>query len=353
MKGFAMLKIGEAEWIDKEIPVCGPLDAICRPLAVAVCSSDIHTLYEGGIGDRHNLILGHEAVGEIVEVGSLVRDFKVGDRVIVPAVTPDWGSIEAQAGFASHSGGVINGWKFANSKDGVFAEFFHVNHVDANVALLPDSINAVDGTMLTDMVSTGFRGVEAADVQFGDDVLVIGIGPVGLMAVAGANMRGAGRILAVGTRPVCVEAAKLYGATDFISYKNGLISQQVLEMTNGKGVDRVIIAGGGMETFSEAVKSLKPGGKIGSVNYLGKGDMIGIPRVEWGFGMADKDIIGTIMPGGRLRMEKLASLVAHGKLDLSPLSTHVYNGWSHMLEAVELMRDKPLDLIKPVVKLED
>lgn len=203
------------------------------------------------------------------------------------------------------------------------------------------------------MVPTGFHGVELADVQFGDTVLVVGIGPVGLMSVAGTNMRGASRIIAVGTRPVCVEAAKKYGATDFVSYKNGPIWKQVMDMTDGKGVDKVVIAGGGVETFAEAVKCLKPGGKIGNVNYLGSGDTIDIPRTEWGVGMGHKQINGGLMPGGRLRMEKLGALVSAGKLDVSPLSTHVFKGWDHLEEALFLMRDKPADLIKPVVVIEE
>lgn len=234
MKGYAMLKIGESGWIEKERPKCGPMDAICRPLAVAICTSDVHTLWEGAIGDRHNMILGHECCAEVVEVGELVKDFKPGDRVLVPAITPDWNSLEAQAGYSMHSGGMLAGWKFSNFKDGVFSEFFHVNDADGNLALLPKNINVVDACMLSDMVPTGFHGVELADVQFGDTVLVIGIGPVGLMSVAGTNMRGASRIIAVGTRPVCVEAAKKYGATDFVSYKNAPIFQQVLDMTDGK-----------------------------------------------------------------------------------------------------------------------
>ena len=87
-----MLKIGESGWIEKERPKCGPMDAICRPLAVAICTSDVHTLWEGAIGDRHNMILGHECCAEVVEVGELVKDFKPGDRVLVPAITPDSGS---------------------------------------------------------------------------------------------------------------------------------------------------------------------------------------------------------------------------------------------------------------------
>ncbi len=351
MKCFAMLKIGEVGWIEKEVPACGPMDAICKPLAIAICTSDVHTVWEGAVGDRHNMVLGHEGCAEVVQVGSMVKDFKPGDKVLVPAITPDWNSLEAQAGYSMHSGGMLAGWKFSNFKDGVFSEFFHVNDADGNLALLPPNINYVDACMLSDMVPTGFHGVELADVQFGDTVLVIGIGPVGLMSVAGANLRGASRIIAVGTRPVCVAAAKKYGATDFISYKQGKIEDQVMAMTNGKGVDKVVIAGGTVATFESAVKSLKPGGKIGSVNYLGSGDYINIPRVEWGVGMGHKMINGGLMPGGRLRMEKLGSLVSSGRLDVSPLSTHVFEGWEHIPEALQLMKDKPADLIKPVVKL--
>ena len=91
MKGYAMLGIGKTGWIEKEVPACGPLDAIVRPLAVSPCTSDVHTVWEGAIGERHDMILGHEAVGEIVEAGKLVLDLRPGDKVIAPAITPDWG----------------------------------------------------------------------------------------------------------------------------------------------------------------------------------------------------------------------------------------------------------------------
>ena len=352
MKGFAMLGIGKVGWIEKEVPECGPLDAIVRPLAIAICTSDVHTVYEGAIGDRHNMILGHEGCGEIVKVGELVKDFKPGDRVLVPAITPDWNSLEAQAGYSMHSGGMLAGWKFSNFKDGVFSEYFHVNDADGNLALIPDGVSIEEACILSDMVPTGFHAVELADVQFGDTVLCIGIGAVGLMSVAGANLRGASRIICVGTRPVCVEAAKGYGATDFISYRDGSIEDQVMKMTGGKGVDRVCIAGGDVRTFESAVRSLKPGGKVGSVNYLGSGDFVTIPRVEWGCGMAHKQIMSGLMPGGRLRMEKLSSLVASGRLNVKPELTHVFHGWEHTQEALEMMRDKPKDLIKPVIVVE-
>lgn len=349
MKGFAMLGIGRVGWIEKEKPVCGPLDALVEPITVSPCTSDIHTVWEGAIGDRHDMILGHEAVGRVVEVGSLVKDFKPGDRVIVPAITPDWASLQAQGGYSMHSGGMLAGWKFSNFKDGVFGELFHVNEADGNLALLPDSLDPAAAVMLSDMVPTGLHGVELADVQFGDTVCVIGIGPVGLMSVAGAAIRGASRLFAVGSRPNCVELAKEYGATDIINYRDGDIVKQVMELTKGQGVDRVVIAGGDNDTFAQAIDMLKPGGRIGNVNYLGSGDFVKIPRVEWGCGMGHKTIAGGLMPGGRLRMEKLASLMETGRLDPGKMLTHRFEGFENMEKALMLMKDKPKDLIKPVV----
>ena len=349
MKAFAMLRLGEIGWIEKERPECGPLDAIVRPIAIAPCTSDVHTIWEGAIGDRENLILGHEAVGEVDEVGYLVRDFKPGDKVIIPAITPDWNSLEAQGGYSMHSGGMLAGWKFSNVKDGVFCEFFHVNDADGNLALLPEGMDPATGTMLSDMMPTGFHGSELAEVGYGDTVCIFGIGPVGLMGVRGAVLRGAARLFAIGTRPNCVQIAKEYGATDIINYREGDIVEQVMDLTGGKGVDKVIIAGGDNDSFAQAITILKPGGAIGNVNYLGSGEFIKIPRVEWGVGMGHKKINAGLMPGGRLRMEKLAGMVMSGRVDPSKLITHRFNGIEHLEEALLLMKDKPKDLIKPVV----
>lgn len=346
-----MKRIGEIGWIEKERPKCGDLDAIVRPLAVAPCTSDVHTVWEGAIGERKDMILGHEGAGEVVEVGKDVKDFKVGDRVVVAAITPDWGSLEAQAGYAMHSGGILAGWKFSNFKDGVFGEFFHVNEADANLAHLPKDISYADACMLCDMVPTGFHGAELAEIGFGDNVCVVGIGPVGLMAVAASALRGAAKIYAVGTRPKCIEVAKAYGATDIINYKSGKIDEQILEKTNGRGVDRVIIAGGGVDTFIEAVNMLRPGGIVSNVNYLGQGDYVKIPRVGWGVGMGHKSIRGGLMPGGRLRLEKLIGLVQTKRLDMSKLITHRFEGFESLEKALLLMKDKPQDLIKPVITL--
>ena len=349
MKGFAMLRIGQTGWIEKDTPACGPMDAVCRPIALAPCTSDIHTVWAGAIGDRRDMILGHEAVGEVVEVGSLVKDFKPGDRVLVSAITPDWNSLEAQEGYAMHSGGMLSGWKFSNFKDGVFAEYFHVNDADGNLAHLPEGMDLGAAAMISDMIPTGFHGVELADVQFGDNVAVIGIGPVGLMSVAAAAIRGAANIYAVGSRKKCADLAREFGATDVINYREGDIVEQILEKTRGKGVDRIVIAGGDNATFDQAIRMLKPGGIIGNVNYLGEGDRVNIPRAEWGCGMGHKQIRGGLMPGGRLRSEKLARLIVANRIYPEKLITHTFEGLEGVEPALMLMKDKPRDLIKPLV----
>lgn len=349
MKAFAMLSIGKTGWIEKAKPVAGPYDAIVHPLALAPCTSDIHTVFEGAIGERNNLVLGHEGVGEVVEVGSEVKDFKPGDRVVVPAITPDWRTLEAQSGYHQHSGGMLAGWKFSNIKDGVFAEYFHVNDADMNLALLPDEISLEKAVMIPDMVTTGFHGAELADIQLGSSVAVIGIGPVGLMAVAGAERRGAGRIIAVGSRQLCIDVAKSYGATDIVNYRNGDIFEQIMDLTGGKGVNSTIIAGGDTDVMATAVRITKPGGTIANINYFGEGNILPVPRLEWGCGMAHKNIRGGLCPGGRLRMEMLIDLVKYNRVDPGKLVTHVFRGFENIEKALLLMKDKPKDLIKPVV----
>ncbi len=352
MKGFAMLGINKVGWIEKEDPIAGPYDAIVKPIAVSPCTSDIHTVFEGALGERTDMVLGHEAIGEIVEVGSEVKDFKPGDRVIVPAITPDWRSKESAQGFSQHSCGMLAGWKFSNFKDGVFGELFHVNDADMNLAILPDGFSVDSAVMITDMVTTGFHGAELANIELGDEIAVIGIGPVGLMAVAGASILGASKIFAVGSRTALIDAAKFYGATDIVNYKNGPIDDQIMEFTNGQGVDKVIIAGASPEIMRTAVKIVKPGGVVSNVNYYGEGDTIPIPRVDWGCGMAHKTIIGGLTPGGRDRMERLIKLVQSGRIDPSKLITHKFQGFEHVEEALLLMKDKQQDLIKPIVYVE-
>ena len=348
MKGYGMLSVGNPGWLEKDRPVAGPLDAILRPRLVAPCSSDTHTMH-GGVGPLENLILGHEAIGEVVEVGSMVKDFKPGDIVAVPCVTPDWMGPGIQNGkYNSHDRGMLGSFKFLLSKDGVFAEYFHVNNADANLARIPDGVSLEAAAMTVDMMSTGFHAVELAEIGFGDTVVVIGIGPVGLMAVAGARLQGAGRIIGVGTRPNCVKIAREYGANDIISYKDGNIVEQVKEMTGG-GADKVIIAGGNAETFAQAIEMTREMGITANVNFFDAADTLNLPAYSWGLGMANKDIRGGFCPGGAQRIRRMLDIIKYAPLDTTKLITHKFNGFDKMEDAFLLMDSKAPDLIKPIV----
>src|SRR5437588_944320 len=211
MKSFVMKSLGQVGFMEKPIPKPGPDDVIVKTTKALICTSDAHTVH-GAIGPRENLTLGHEAVGIVQEVGSEVRDFRPGDRVVVAAITPDWGDVASQAGHSSQSQQPLGGWKFSNTKDGVFAEYFHVNEADANMAGIPDNVSDDAAAYCCDMLSTGFMGAENANIPIGGTVAVFAQGPVGLMATAGAKLRGAGLIFAVESIRARQELARFYGA---------------------------------------------------------------------------------------------------------------------------------------------
>jgi threonine dehydrogenase-like Zn-dependent dehydrogenase len=347
-----MHSVGNVGWLEKDRPACGPLDAIVRPTMVAPCSSDTHVSH-GGSGPRENLILGHEAVGIVDEVGSDVASIKPGDYVVVPCVTPHWLAPGVQnSRSTSHDVGPFGSFKLVGSKDGVMAEFFHVNLADANLTTLPEGVSPEAALMIVDMMSTGFHGAEAADIETGDTVVVIGIGPVGLMAIAGAGLHGAGRLIAVGTRPAAIDVARAYGATDVISYKAGPIDAQVREMTGGVGADRVIVAGGSGETFVQAIRMTRPTGIVSNINFFDISDVFAIPALDWGLGMINVDIRGGFCPGGAVRMEKLLDVVKYGRCDPTKIISHRFTGFDQIPDAFELMDVKAPDLIKPVVHLD-
>lgn len=349
MRAFAYLGQGRAGWIEKDRPRATGFDAVIRPLAVAPCTSDVHNVAINCLAPSR--ILGHEGVGQIVEVGELVRDFRVGDIVAIPPVTPDWRTVPSQLGAHQHCSGLITGQKLSNSEDGLFGEFALIRDVDANCARIPEGVSLEAAVLAADMLNTGLYGAELAEVQPGDTVVVMGIGPVGLMAVAGARLRGAGRIIAIGSRPRCVELARFYGATDIVNYKEGNVERRVHALTEKNGADCVICAGGGEDALGQAVAMARWGGTIGNVNYFTTYGDLPINNVRYGFGMGNKTIRGGECPGGRARMEKLLNLLKYDRVDPTPLITHRFQGLDQVEAAFRLMEAKPPELVKTIVTL--
>lgn len=347
MKAFVMKTIGQVGFMEKPIPEAGPNDAIVKTTRALICTSDSHTV-GGAIGPRENLTLGHEAVGVVYAVGSNVKLFKPGDRVVVGAITPDWGDLASQAGHSSQSGAPLGGWKFSNTKDGVFAEYFHVNEADANMAHIPTSVPDEMAVYCADMLSTGFMGAENGNIPIGGTVAVFAQGPVGLMATVGAKLRGAGLIIAVESVPRRQDLARIYGADLVVDFTKEDVVERILDLTGGQGVDTAIEALGADSTFQNAIKATKAGGTISNIGYHGHGEFVHIPRVEWGVGMAEKTITTGLCPGGRLRMERLLRLLEMNRVDPTLMTTHTFP-FDEMAQAFEIM-DRKLDgILKPLI----
>lgn len=350
MKAFVLAEPGKTNWYDAPEPILTKDGAILSPVAVAPCTSDVHTIYGGGSRKSPNLILGHECVARIIQVGEDVRDFRVGDFVAVPAITPDWKHPDIEDMNFRHAGEHFSGHQLGKNIPGVFAERFHVPSADMNLAKIPAGVSLESALMCVDVVTTGFTGVEAADVEYGDSVCVFGIGAIGLAAIMGAVQKGASRIFAVGSRNVGIQMARQLGATDIIDYHKVDVVDTILKDTHNEGVDAVIIAGGNDSVFTQAIDIVKYGiGTIGNINYYGGTGSLEYPKFSGGRGMAGKTIRTELAKGGRRRIERLLSMVEYDRISPEKFVTHELNGLESVETAIKMMRVKQQDLIKVMV----
>jgi threonine dehydrogenase-like Zn-dependent dehydrogenase len=347
MKAFVMRRLGEVGFMDKPIPQDpGPNGAIVRTTRALVCTSDTHTA-AGAIGERENLTLVHEAVGVVEKLGREVKSVKEGDRVAVNAITPCYKCENCLRGFTSQCQQMLGGWKFANVRDGVFASHFFVNDAEANLAPIPAGVPDEVAVYTTDMMSTGFAGAEDAAIPIGGSVAVFAVGPVGLMAIAGARLLGAGLVIAIESMPRRQELARHFGADVVLDYLKVDPIVEIMKLTKD-GVDSAIEALGAEATFEACVKATRPGGTISNVGYHGHGDFVRIPREAWGVGMSDKTIRTALCPGGKERMKRLLRLIEMKRVDPSPLTTHRFS-FDGIERAFNMMKTKEDGIIKPLI----
>jgi len=351
MKAFVMKGIGKVGFMEKPVPDNPEsTGAIIKTTRALICTSDNHTV-GGAIGERENLTLGHEAVGIVWRLGDRVKGLTIGDRVAVNAITPCYKCENCLRGFTSQCQQMLGGWKFANIKDGVFAEYFHVNDAEANLALIPASVPDEAAVYTSDMMSTGFMGAEHAHIPIGGTVAVFAQGPVGLMATVGARLLGAGLVIGVEGVPKRKELAKHFGADVIVDHTKVDPVEEIMRLTEGRGVDSSIEALGAQETFEAAIKATRPGGTISVAGYFGKGDYVKIPRIDWGVGMSDKTIRTGLCPGGKERMRRLLRLIENGRVDPTPLTSHTFK-FSELERAFYMMETKEDGMIKPLITFE-
>lgn len=211
MKAAVFVEKNRIELVDKPIPDVGPNDALVKITTTTICGTDIHIL-KGEYPVKSGLTIGHEPVGIIEKLGSNVRGYQEGQRVIAGAICPSFTSYPSQDGFPSQDGAYLlddddtcpchgykatAGWRFGNMIDGTQAEYVLVPDAQANLAPIPDGLSDESVLMCPDIMSTGFKGAENANIKIGDMVAVFAQGPIGLCATAGARLLGASVIIAI------------------------------------------------------------------------------------------------------------------------------------------------------------
>lgn len=304
-------------------PHAGPGDALIRVTLTTICGTDLH-IVRGEYPVRPGLIIGHEPVGVIEELGAGVTGYAIGDRVLVGAITPCGQCLACLSGHLSqcgHGSGyeAIGGWRFGNTIDGAQAEYLVVPNAQANLAKIPDDVTDEQVVLLADIASTGISGAEAGGVRIGDSVAVFAQGPIGLCASVGARLMGAAMVIGIDGDDRRLAMAGKMGVDVVLDYRTVDVVGEIKRLTNG-GVDVAIEALGTQQTFENALRVLRPGGTLSSLGvYSGKLQM---PYDAFAAGLGDYRIVTTLCPGGKERMRRLIEMVRRGKLDLRPLLTH-------------------------------
>jgi alcohol dehydrogenase len=347
MKVAVFVDAGRIALDEKPIPDVGPLDALLRITTTTICGTDVHIM-KGEYPVEKGLTIGHEPVGVIEKLGSAVTGYREGQRVIAGAITPSGWSNACLCGFHSQDGAgtkhgwkAIGGWKFGNTIDGCQAEYVLVPDAMANLAPVPDDLTDEQVLMCPDIMSTGFSGAERAGIRIGDSVAVFAQGPIGLCATVGAKLSGAATIIAVDRVEARFAVSRRLGADHVVDFSKVDPVEEIMRITDGRGVDVAIEALGTQATFESALRVLRPGGTLSSLGVY-SGDLK-IPLGAFAAGLGDHTIVTTLCPGGKERMRRLMGIIQTGRVDLKPLVTHrfklddivaAYDLFSHQQDGV-------------------
>lgn len=331
-------------------PHPGPGEAVIRITLTTICGTDLH-IVRGEYPVKPGLVIGHEPVGVIDELGPGVTGYDIGDRVLVGAITPCGqcrACLSGQLSQCGHSQGyeAIGGWRFGNTINGAQAEYLLVPYAQANLAKIPNELTDEQVVLLADIASTGFSGAESAKVRIGDSVVVFAQGPIGLCATAGAKLMGASLIIGVDGDATRLAMARKMGADVVLNPRECDVVAEVRRLTDG-GADVAIEALGLQQTFENALRSLRPGGTLSSLGvYSGKLQM---PYDAFAAGLGDHRIVTTLCPGGKERMRRLLSLVQSRRFDPMPLITHRFS-LDSIVQGYELFGERRDGVLKVAIK---
>lgn len=334
---------------EKPIPDIGPLDALIRITTTTICGTDVHIL-KGEYPVAKGLTIGHEPVGIIEKLGSAVTGYEEGQRVIAGAITPSGYSAACLCGHHSQDGTgtkhgfkPLGGWRFGNTIDGAQADYLLVPDAMTNLALIPNGLTDEQVLMCPDIMSTGFSGVESGQVRIGDTVAIFAQGPIGLCATAGARLMGATMIIGVDAIPERMNIARRMGADYVVDYTKVNPVDEIMRLTDGRGVDVAVEALGRQETFEAALRVLRPGGTLSSLGVYSSD--LRIPLDAFQAGLGDHRIVTTLCPGGKERMRRLMKVIDSERVDTAPLVTHRF-ALENIEEAYELFANQRDGVLK-------
>lgn len=337
---------------EKPVPDVGALDALIRITTTTICGTDVHIL-KGEYPVARGLTIGHEPVGIIEKLGSAVTGYREGQRVIAGAITPSGHSAASLCGHHSQDGPgtkhgfkPLGGWRFGNTIDGAQAEYLLVPDAMANLAPIPDGLTDEQVLMCPDIMSTGFSGAESGSVRIGDTVAIFAQGPIGLCATAGARLLGATTIIGVEAVPPRMEIARTMGADHIVDFTKIDAVEEILRLTDGRGVDVAIEALGRQETFEGALRVLRPGGTLSSLGVYSSD--LKIPLDAFLAGLGDHTIVTTLCPGGKERMRRLMEVIASARLDTRQLVTHRFT-LDQIEEAYDLFANQRDGVLKVAI----
>jgi threonine dehydrogenase-like Zn-dependent dehydrogenase len=326
MQAAVFVEKGKIQLRDVPRPVAGPGEAVIKVALTTICGTDVHIL-KGEYPVRSGLIVGHEPVGIVEDIGVGVRGFAKGDRVIVGAITPCGqcraclSNDGAQCGHGSDGIEAIGGWRFGNMINGCQAEYVLVPDAQANLARIPADLTDEEVLMCPDIMSTGISGAESGGVRIGDAVAVFAQGPIGLCATAGARLSGAALVIGVESVPKRQEMARRMGADVVLDPKQQDVVAEIKRMTGG-GADVAIEALGLQATFENCLRCVRPGGVVSSLGvYSGH---LAMPLDAIAAGLGDHTVRTTLCPGGKERMRRLMSIVKAKRFPFRDLVTHTF-----------------------------
>lgn len=301
---------------DVPVPkIIAPDDAIVRVTTSTICGTDIH-IWHGGMPEVEvPRIIGHEFVGEVVEVGPAVRNAKVGDKVAVSCVTQCGECFYCVRGIYSHC--TTGSWIFGYMIDGCQAEYIRVPHANLGMFGIPDGLTEEDVLFVGDILSTGYFGSENAHIEPGDTVAVMGSGPVGMCAMATARLWGPARIVAVDMIQERLDAAVKNGIADIgLNPAKVNVAEAIRELTGGRGADRTIEAVGAKGTYELALEAVRPGGNVSIIGVF-EGpqtlpmNTLWIKNISISMGLVNAN-----------RIPELISLIQNGKINTNFLISH-------------------------------